>query len=132
MLIGYLVHLTLDEIYSVDVMDRRVKSSFGTALKLADRQHPMHTLVMAGATLLAVFAAPPTTTFVDGISSRSLWAGLHRKLLPEDKWFGIVGPLRHAGAAMPEVAAPVAPTGDIVTGSIPAAVPPSPAPTPGQ
>src|SRR5690606_8712429 len=34
MLVGYLVHLTLDEIYSVDVMDTRIKASFGTALKL--------------------------------------------------------------------------------------------------
>ncbi len=40
MFIGYLVHLTLDEIYSVDVMDTRIKASFGTAMKLFDRRYP--------------------------------------------------------------------------------------------
>ena len=39
MFLGYLVHLTLDEMYSVDVMDIRIKSSFGTALKLMDFRH---------------------------------------------------------------------------------------------
>ena len=34
MFAGFITHLTLDEIYSVDVMDTRIKSSFGTALKL--------------------------------------------------------------------------------------------------
>jgi hypothetical protein len=33
LLLGYLTHLILDEIASVDVFDRRVKRSFGTALK---------------------------------------------------------------------------------------------------
>ena len=37
MFAGYITHLTLDEIYSVDVMDTRIKSSFGTALKLTAR-----------------------------------------------------------------------------------------------
>lgn len=32
-LLGYLTHLTLDEIASVDLFDQRVKRSFGTALK---------------------------------------------------------------------------------------------------
>ncbi len=45
--IGFLVHLVLDEIYSVDVMDTRVKSSFGTALKLFDRRHPGASAAMA-------------------------------------------------------------------------------------
>ena len=34
MMIGYLTHLILDEMYSVDVMDTRIKASFGTALKI--------------------------------------------------------------------------------------------------
>ncbi len=34
MVFGYLTHLILDEMYSVDVMDTRIKASFGTALKL--------------------------------------------------------------------------------------------------
>ena len=47
MAIGYLTHLILDEIYSVDVMDTRLKASFGTALKLIDPRHPGATAAMA-------------------------------------------------------------------------------------
>ena len=35
--IGYITHLTLDEIYSVDVKGVRMKKSFGTALKFFDK-----------------------------------------------------------------------------------------------
>jgi hypothetical protein len=31
--IGYLTHLVLDEFYSVDLFNRKIKRSFGTALK---------------------------------------------------------------------------------------------------
>jgi membrane-bound metal-dependent hydrolase YbcI (DUF457 family) len=86
--LGFLTHLILDELYSVDVMDTRIKSSFGTALKLVDSKHWGHTAAMAVATVLAFLVAPPTKLFVDNITSRALWSELHRRLLPEDnKWF---------------------------------------------
>ncbi|HEX2842484.1 metal-dependent hydrolase [Hyphomicrobium sp.] len=112
MLIGYLVHLTLDEIYSVDVMDTRIKSSFGTALKLFDRRHPYASGGMAAALALAVWLAPSPTVFVDGLSSRDMWAGLNERLLPKESWFGIVK-VPHAVASTP------APGGGIETGAIP-------------
>jgi LexA-binding, inner membrane-associated putative hydrolase len=95
MFIGYMVHLTLDEIYSVDVMDTRIKSSFGTALKLIDKKHPGHSAAMALATVAAFTLAPSTKSFVDGVRSRAVWAGLHERLLPKDRWFGIVAWHRH-------------------------------------
>jgi len=103
MFVGYITHLTLDEIYSVDVMDTRIKSSFGTALKLFDRRHLGASIAMAGATAAAIMLAPQTTTFVDGLSSRSMWTGLNQRLLPTDKWFGIVeGP--HFASRKPDAA----------------------------
>ncbi|MEM1371580.1 MAG: metal-dependent hydrolase, partial [Pseudomonadota bacterium] len=90
MFIGYLTHLTLDEIYSVDFLDRRLKRSFGTALKVIDRRYPVHTTVMAAFTAVALAVAPSPTAFVDGISSRDLWAGLNARLLPEERWFGVM------------------------------------------
>jgi LexA-binding, inner membrane-associated putative hydrolase len=87
--IGYLTHLILDEIYSVDVMDTRLKASFGTALKLIDPRHPGATAAMAVATLIAFLLAPPLTTFIDGVTSRSLWSALQQRLLPQDNWFGV-------------------------------------------
>ncbi|MEZ5851886.1 MAG: metal-dependent hydrolase [Hyphomicrobiaceae bacterium] len=93
MFIGYLVHLTLDEIYSVDVMDTRLKASFGTALKLFDGRHPGHSIAMAIAVAAAFMVTPPTRMFVEGMSSRPLWTTLQQRLLPQQAWFGIDMPL---------------------------------------
>lgn len=90
MFVGYVTHLTLDEVYSVDVMDTRVKSSFGTALKFFDRRHLGASLAMAGAVAAVVLVAPRPDTFVEGLSSRSLWTGLEHRLLPAGKWFGVI------------------------------------------
>lgn len=111
---GYLVHLALDEIYSVDVMDTRIKASFGTAMKVLDRRHPAASLGMAAAAALALYFTPPTTTFVDGISSRSMWAGLQQRLLPDGKWFGLIGPIQGIAATPPSASQ----ASDITTGSI--------------
>ena len=112
--LGYLTHLILDEIYSVDVMGVYVKRSFGTAVKVIDPRYPAASAAMVVAAGLLLFIVPPTGTFVDGISSRSMWAGLHERMLPQDSWFGII---RERGrlAAAPAVPAPE------TTGSLPAA-----------
>jgi hypothetical protein len=89
MLIGYIVHLVLDEIYSVDVMDTRIKASFGTALKLWDGKHLGHSAMMAAATAGLFLLTPPSQVFREGISSPALWSGLKDQLLPKDKWFGV-------------------------------------------
>ena len=117
MFIGYLVHLTLDEMYSVDVMDVHIKSSFGTALKIYDGRHPYASLAMAAATAVLISISPATQTFTEGITSRDLWAGLNQRLLPSNGWFGILHvPGRLATPAPGTGTAPPA----ITTGSIPA------------
>ena len=98
MFVGYITHLTLDEIYSVDVMDTRIKSSFGTALKFIDRRNITASAAMACATAAAIMLSPQTATFVDGLSSRSMWTGLQQRLLPADKWFGIVNGPHHVAS----------------------------------
>lgn len=113
MFVGFLVHLALDEIYSVDVMDVRMKASYGTAMKLFDRRHPKASVAMALAAGLAIWATPSTKTFVEGISSRDLWAGLNSRLLPEKSWFGLIETKRDI-AATPEG------TSAITTGALPA------------
>jgi hypothetical protein len=113
MFVGYITHLTLDEIYSVDVMDTRIKSSFGTALKFFDRRHLYASLGMAAATVGAVLLSPPTNTFVSGLSSHDMWSGLEQRLLPVDKWFGIV--------EGPHLASRKAAADGLTTGSIPKA-----------
>lgn len=115
--IGYITHLILDELYSVDVFDTRIKASFGSALKLYDGKHLGDTAVVTLACVVAFALAPPARSFVDGISSPRLWVGLQHRLLPQDKWFGLIGDLTRAEAPPP--------SSDITTGSVilPARVP---------
>lgn len=57
---GYLVHLLLDEIYSVDLTNRKLKNSFGSALKLASWRYKMSTSLLLLATV-ATFLFTPST-----------------------------------------------------------------------
>jgi hypothetical protein len=114
--IGYLTHLILDEIYSVDVMGAHIKKSFGTALKLVDARHPAASSAMVVAAVLLLFLTPPTHTFVEGISSRSLWADLRQQLLPQEQWFGVFAK-RGRLAAVPMESSDEA---EQATGSLPA------------
>lgn len=117
--VGFLTHLILDELYSVDVMDTRIKASFGTALKFVDRRRWDHTAAMAAATVLVFLFTPPTKIFVENITSRSLWSDLHRRLLPQDnKWFyGMAWMVEKAPPASKVDAAPAG-TNALSTGSI--------------
>jgi len=133
MAIGYLTHLTLDEIYSVDVMDTRIKASFGTALKPVDFKHPGHSAAMGVATVLLFLLTPPTGMFLESITSRGLWTSLQQRLLPQDRWFGVdwrstawLPNMPYRAKAKTEAAPPAA-TSPISTGSI-APGPAEPAP----
>jgi membrane-bound metal-dependent hydrolase YbcI (DUF457 family) len=131
MAVGYLTHLILDELYSVDVMDVRLKASFGTALKVFDVHNWQHSAAMAVAVAGLVMIAPPTKTFIEGMSSRDMWAGLQDRMLPQESWFGLVDVHRRlAGAAptssqlpAPQSASGGPPNPPLVTGSIPPANP---------
>jgi hypothetical protein len=46
---------------------------------------------MALATVLAIWLAPSPRPFFDGLASRDMWAGLNRRLLPDNGWFGVIG-----------------------------------------
>lgn len=125
MMIGYITHLVLDEMYSVDVMDTRIKASFGTALKVFDRRYPAASVAMTLATAAAIYIAPPTKMFVDGVRTEGLWSGLHQRMLPKDKWFGVIA--THRNSASQNKAGE---QGAVTTGSITPATPPAPAAQP--
>ncbi len=91
MFIGYLTHLLLDEIYSVNLLGQRLKRSFGSAMKLFDDRKPGESATIATLAVILFLLAPPSKPFVEGISSKQLWSGLHDRLLPRDDWFGVLG-----------------------------------------
>jgi hypothetical protein len=67
---GFLVHLLLDEMYSVDLSNRRMKKSFGTALKLFNYKNLPSSALM---TLLTIFLywATPSPSALLAISSHN-------------------------------------------------------------
>jgi hypothetical protein len=66
-LLGYLPHLTMDEIASVDLLDRKVKRSFGTALKpLSLRAWPW-SLVLMGSAVVLVGLTPDPAPVLAGV-----------------------------------------------------------------
>lgn len=89
MFFGYIVHLVLDEIYSVDFDNNRIKKSFGTALKLFDFRHVGASIAMTAAMVLIFFATPPYESFVDIFTQNDVSAFFERRLLPEESWFGL-------------------------------------------
>ncbi|WP_295385573.1 metal-dependent hydrolase [uncultured Thiodictyon sp.] len=57
--LGYLTHLCLDEVYSVDLFNKRIRRSFGTALKPFSFNDPLSSLAMAAAVGVLAWFAPP-------------------------------------------------------------------------
>jgi hypothetical protein len=81
---GFLIHLALDELFSVDLLGARVKRSFGTALKLGSRRQLLATIVLYAGAFALLTMAPPADRFVHDLSSSrtraaiaATFAGLH-------------------------------------------------------
>ncbi len=108
LLIGFLTHLILDEMYSVDVLGNHIKKSFGTAFKPIDMRNPVGSAAMAVAAVVLLLLTPSISVFYEGITSRQMWTSLHQRLLPQDRWFGVVIDRQvatvppSAGAAIPQ------------------------------
>ena len=87
-LFGYMVHLLLDELYSVDMMGIRLKKSFGTALKPISFGNPKASLALIAATLVLYMFVPEFASFVQEVGDVKLYHALRHSLLPTNGWFG--------------------------------------------
>lgn len=67
---GYIVHLSLDELFSVDLTNNQIKRSFGTALELVDYSNLKTSALMTGAAALMLLLTPSidafATLYLDG------------------------------------------------------------------
>lgn len=70
--IGFVIHLLLDEIYSVDLEGARLKRSFGTALKFGDCRRPLSNMLMLIALLPLWPCLPPWGVLGELINQGSL------------------------------------------------------------
>lgn len=89
--VGYVIHLALDELYSVDLMGAMLKKSFGTALKPISVSNLKATLLLGVAILLLfLLAMPRGDDFVRAMSNWRTYKAIQHKLLPRDRWFKLV------------------------------------------
>jgi hypothetical protein len=86
-LIGFIIHLVLDEIYSVDIEGAAIKRSFGSALKVIDYHSLGTSAVMAIAVAAVLALAPPSHDFEEIVRAPTLFGFLKERLLPKGKWF---------------------------------------------
>ena len=79
---GALVHLTLDELYSVNLSGMKMKRSSGTAMKFYQHKDRLWYLLLYALLALLVFFAPPFNPFLEQLSDPAPWARLQVGLLP--------------------------------------------------
>ncbi|SFV50351.1 hypothetical protein MNB_SV-12-1826 [hydrothermal vent metagenome] len=88
---GYLVHLILDEIYSVDLRNKRVKKSSGTALKffkLKTSTDKIQNLLIYLSLFFLISIAPDSSLVQEALFSSDAFKNFMDVLLPYDgKWF---------------------------------------------
>lgn len=82
MFCGFVLHLLLDEVFSVDFMGIRIKQSFGSALKLLDFNHLTGSSVILVLCIVTWFATPDAGEFVATLKARETRLGFVEALKP--------------------------------------------------
>lgn len=86
--LGFIVHLLLDEFYSVDLLGKKLlKSSFGTALSLGSLNQPIGTVLLYLAVVGLFLLCPSPRPFVELILDGATYRGVTQRLLPGEAWF---------------------------------------------
>lgn len=78
---GALIHLILDETYSVDLLNMTVKRSFGTALKLYKHRDWYWYVLLYSALLVGWHYAPEGTGFYYSLTDADAWRVLANNLI---------------------------------------------------
>ena len=86
--IGFLVHLLLDEFYSVNLFGKKLlKKSFGTAFSLGSLKQPVGTVALYLAVVGLFYWCPPPQAFTELMLNRATYHGVVQRLLPGEIWF---------------------------------------------
>jgi hypothetical protein len=79
---GFIIHLLLDEIYSVDFMNRRIKRSFGTAMKIVDSKQWVSSGIIIGIAIGSYWFAPKPTVFINTLIAPETYQIIWGRMLP--------------------------------------------------
>lgn len=80
MMVGMLTHLSLDELYSVDLSNLEIKRSFGTALKPLSLDYPLQSALQVLICAVAVYFAPPVEPITQALQEAQF------NFLPVNEW----------------------------------------------
>ena len=69
MFFGFFIHLLLDEVYSVNVLGIKIKKSFGTALKLYDKNNKIGTLILYIFIILLWYILPNSDALLSSLQN---------------------------------------------------------------
>jgi magnesium-transporting ATPase (P-type) len=78
--VGYISHLILDEIYSVNLYGMRIKKSFGTALKFYDKKNIITSFLVIFLTAISFVFTPKMENFLKVITNDILYKKIYYKL----------------------------------------------------
>jgi hypothetical protein len=84
---GFLIHLILDEIYSVDFINKRLKRSFGTALKPIDFKNLRTSAVMLICVVIAFVVTPSPREFGRMLFNPKTYYNVSTHFFPSGTWF---------------------------------------------
>lgn len=82
---GYIIHLALDELKSLNLMGSQVKKSLGTALSLAQFNDLKTTILLYLAVIALFYLNPDPQPFFDKILDKNMY--LHIRFFPQGQWF---------------------------------------------
>lgn len=85
--LGFIIHLILDEIYSVDFTGARIKRSFGSALKLYDSRSVSASVLMLGALIAVLIVSPPAKDFLQIMKPAQVAQFFRERMFPQNGWF---------------------------------------------
>jgi hypothetical protein len=77
----------LDEIFSVDFMNTRIKRSFGTALKVIDYRNLTNSALMIGAVYFLFLMAPDAGAFTDIFLNEEIYHNVYKRFWPSTGLF---------------------------------------------
>jgi len=78
--IGYLSHLILDEIYSVNLYGMKIKKSFGTAIKLYDKNSILISFILFVITAIIFVFTPTPNLFIEIVTNEVVYQKIIDKL----------------------------------------------------
>ena len=84
---GCLVHLLLDEIYSVNLQGMRLKNSFGTAFSFGSPHNRLGTLLLYLAVIGLFYLSPSARVLVAFLLDHEVQRRVLNRLLPSHDWF---------------------------------------------